>query len=462
MDLPTAASIAADVRARRRKAVDVMREHLDLTARLEPPLNTYAHLDAERAMRQAEAVDRKAAAGEDPGPLAGVPVSVKDLIAVGGLPFASGSRLFAGNVAAEDAPSVARLRAAGACITGKTTTSELGSKGVGDSPLTGVTRNPHDTERTPGGSSAGAAAGVAAGLVPVALGTDGGGSIRIPASFCGLVGVKATFGRVPVWPPSAAGGLARVGPIARSVGDAALVLNVVAGPDERDPSSTRLPPWQPIATGAAIPRGLRLGWCEDFRYGWASADVRSATGEAARELANALQVTLGSWHGLEHDPLDAWSSQFYGGIAARLASAGAEDKMDLLDPPLAREFANWKTFGERELAARQAMGDRCKQEIAAAFERFDLLLTPATPVTALPVGRDAPEGHEALGAVGWSYFTYPVNLAGNPAASYPVGVDADGLPIGLQLIARKGDEATLLAALFALEKLLPLGAGPRP
>ncbi|GAC1524801.1 MAG: amidase [Ramlibacter sp.] len=452
MDTTTATGIAALVRSGKASAEQVMRDYLDRTARLEPLLNTYAHLDSDGAMRQAQAVDRRIAAGQDPGVMAGVPVSVKDLIAVGGLPLTFGSRLFTDNIASEDAPAVARLREAGACITGKTTTSELGSKGVGDSPLTGVTRNPWNPAHTPGGSSAGAAAGVAAGLVPVALGTDGGGSIRIPASFCGLVGFKGSFGRVPVWPPSATPSLAHVGPLATNVADVALLLNVLAGPDVRDPSSLQLGGWSPYSLESAAPTGLRLGWCDDFGYGWADSQVRAAGRQAASRLASALGTRLVSWEGLRMDPAPAWSSLFYTSIARRLGMLEIADpqREALLDPVLMRKVVAARAALSDDADAALASG--CRAEIAQAFERFDLLLMPTTPVSALGVGQDAPPRRQAAGAVEWSYFTYPFNLSGHPAASYPAGVSSDGLPLGLQLVARHGQEHVLLAALACLQR----------
>lgn len=455
MDTTTATGIAHLIRSRKASAVQVMREYLDRTARLEPLLNTYAHLDAEGAMRQAEGVDKHIAAGRAPGPLAGIPVSVKDLIAVGGLPLSFGSRLFEDNVAAEDAPGVARLRAAGACITGKTTTSELGSKGVGDSPLTGVTRNPWNTAHTPGGSSAGAAAGVAAGLVPVALGTDGGGSIRIPSSFCGLVGIKGSFGRVPVWPPSATPSLAHVGPLATNVADAALLFNLLAGPDVRDPSSMQLPPWSPFALESIDLGGLRLGWCEDFAYGWADSEVRAAGREATSRLASALHTAVEPWEGLQTDPAPAWSRLFYASIAQRLGVADKPDarKEALLDPLLARQVAEARAAPAGDVFT--ALANSCRAEITRAFERFDLILMPTTPVRALLVGQDSPPGRAAAGAVEWSYFTYPFNLSGNPAASFPAGVASDGLPMGVQLVARHGQEHVLFAALAQLQNAMP-------
>jgi Asp-tRNA(Asn)/Glu-tRNA(Gln) amidotransferase A subunit family amidase len=452
----SATEIASQVRQRRVRAQQVMRHFLDRTERLEPALNTYVTLDAEGAMAAAAAVDAQIADGVDPGPLAGLPVSVKDLIAVQGLRQTFGSRLFASNIAADDAPSVQRVRQAGGCIVGKTTTSELGSKAVGDCPLTGVTVNPWRAGYTPGGSSAGAAAGVAAGLVPLALGTDGGGSIRIPASFCGLVGIKGTFGRVPVWPPSATPGFAHVGPLARNVGDAIALFTAIAGPHEGDPSS-RLP--DPLRWHAGVPRraGVRIGWCADFSYGWALGEAQVLAQEAALALGLAFDAPAQRWSGLREDPASAWSCEFYASIARRLdlADGPRPEVESQLDASLAREVAHMRTLAGPQLQAARDLKARCIQEVAQAFEQFDLLVMPTMPVAALPVGHDAPPGHEIEGAVAWSYFTYPFNIAGNPAASYPAGLDAQGLPLGVQLVARHGDEALLLDALLALEQAMP-------
>jgi len=459
MENLSACEIADQVRQGRLSARQVMRHYLDRTERLEPALNTYVTLDAAGAMAASEAVDRQVATGHDPGPLTGVPVSVKDLIAVKGLRQTFGSRLFAQNMVTDDAPSVARIRAAGGCIVGKTTTSELGSKAVGTSPLTGATRNPWNQGHTAGGSSAGAAAGVAAGLVPLALGTDGGGSIRIPASFCGLVGIKGSYGRVPVWPASATPGLAHVAPLARNVRDALLLFDVVAGPHEGDPSSLHFGPWQSAPRELA---GLRIGWCTDFAYGWADPGLKAVIHDAALRLASALKTVLQPWEGLPADPVQAWSTEFYAGIAQRLKlfeSAVPETEAQL-DPLLAAQIARARSLGPRALDLAREGRARCAAQVEAAFSRFDLLLMPTMPVEAPPVGRDAPAGHEAEGAVEWSYFTYPFNLAGNPAASYPAGLGPGGLPVGLQLVARIGDEATLFAALLALEQALPVPAFP--
>ena len=233
----TALDLSRAIAARQVSPVELMQACLARIEQIDPQLNCFASYTPELAMEAARRAEQALMSGQPLGPLHGLPISVKDLIAVKDLRYTFGSRAMADNVAGADAPSVERIRAAGACIIGKSTTSEFGCKAVGDSPLTGITRNPWNTGATPGGSSAGAAASVAAGLTPFALGTDGGGSIRIPASLCGLFGIKAQFGRVPVYPVSATPTLAHVGPLARTVRDAALLLSVISGQDDRDPFS---------------------------------------------------------------------------------------------------------------------------------------------------------------------------------------------------------------------------------
>jgi aspartyl-tRNA(Asn)/glutamyl-tRNA(Gln) amidotransferase subunit A len=455
----TAAEIAAAVRRREVTAVAVMRTFLDRIERLEPRFNTFATLTPEAALQQAHHVDKLIAGARDPGPLAGVPVSIKDLIAVRDVRQASGSKLLADHVAPQDAPSVERLRHAGACIVGKSTTSELGSKAVGDSPLTGITRNPWNRERTPGGSSSGAAAQVAARMVPVALGTDGGGSIRIPASFCGVFGIKARFGRVPVWPPSAAAPLAHVGPFTHSVRDAALVLSVIAGRDARDEGSLRLPVPDFAASLAQGVQGLRVGWCSTLGFGRVEADVLEACRAAAERLeAEGAQVRAIE-PPLVRDPAPAWNRLFYGGIGQRLAElAPTAAQRELVNPALRQAVAELEAFGPPVEAELTALRQETSERIEAVFRTVDVLLTPTLPVTALPVGVDVPAGHEGRNAVDWSYFTYPLNLTGHPAASFPVGLDGTGLPVGLQIVGPLDGEAAILRVAAALERLRPIVA----
>ena len=461
MDLDTVArgsavEIAAAVRMGAMSATEVVRACLARIERLEPRFNTFVTVTADEALAAAARVDAIVAAGGDPGPLAGVPVSVKDLIAMKGVRQTFGSLLLADNVAQHDAPAVERLRAAGACIVGKSTTSELGSKGVGDSPLTGITRNPWDPARTPGGSSSGAAAGVAAGIVPVALATDGGGSIRIPASFCGLFGIKARFGRVPVWPPAATPMLAHVGPITRTVRDAALMLSVIAGHDPRDPNAVQAP--VPDFSGSlnAGVAGLRIGWCPSFGYGGADAQVLARCAEAALALAAHGAQVEELPPPFARDPGPAWNHMFYGRIAQRLAElAPTPERMALVNPALRAAAAHEQSAAALDDARADALRAQVLAETVDLFRRVDVLLTPTLPVTALPVEVDVPPGHAGRNAVDWSWFTYPFNLTGHPAASVPVG-NVDGLPVGLQVVAGLDGERTILRVAALLEQLYPV------
>lgn len=397
---------------------------------LEPTLNSFAHLDPEGARRDAAAATARQAAGARLSPLDGIPTSVKDLIAQKDLPQRFGSRTTPATPVPEDAPSVARLRAAGAVFLGKSTTSEFGCKGVGDSPLCGITRNPWNTDLTPGGSSCGAAAMVAAGLVPYALGTDGGGSVRIPAALTGLFGIKGQFGRVPVYPVSATPTLAHVGPLTRTVEDAALVMEVISGFDRRDPFAVA----GDIPGFAALPgadKPLRIAFSPTLGYARPTQAVRDAVAAAARSIEGlGHRVEL-----VEHvfdDPVELWMSEFYAGAGTRLSETirTAPDMidpgvLDMLRPALSQEMHDYYT----KVFERYAL----REKVRIFFETYDLLISPTLPCTAFPVGLNAPPDWPDRRPVGWVSYTYPFNLTGHPAASLPIGFDAEGLPVGLQV-----------------------------
>ncbi len=449
----SAREIAAAVASRKISPREVVIASLDRAEAVEPALNAFVQIDRDGALAQAEALERALAQGASPGPLAGVPVSVKDLIDVAGLRASYGSLTLKDAVAEADAPSVERLRRAGAIIIGKTTTSELGYRGYTQSLVHGDTRNPWDTARTPGGSSGGAVASVAAGVTPVALGTDGGGSIRSPAAFTGLVGIKASFGRVPVWPASATPTLAHVGPIARSVDDAALLLSVIAGPDRRDAFSL-YPPMAEEPDAAAVKR-LRVAFSPTLGYGRVDANVAAVVAEAVRRLA-AIWPGIDVVEAVCPDPAEILSAEFIGGCSARLGDA-VDATPDLIDPPLLEAIRAFRRTSADRYATllRQRLVHR--ETMRLFFERYDLLLTPTTPAVAWRLGPGVPPGHET--AAVWSYFTYPFNLAGLPAATLPAGL-ADGLPVGLQLAAPLLEEARIIASMRLAEVVL--GRLPTP
>jgi aspartyl-tRNA(Asn)/glutamyl-tRNA(Gln) amidotransferase subunit A len=433
------------------EAVDASLARLEAT---EPQLRSFVTVLAAQARRDADDADRRRRRGDTLGPLHGVPVSVKDLIAVGGVKYTLGSRSMAENVAPADAAAVERLRRAGAIIIGKTTTSEYGCKAVGDSPLTGSTRNPWNLAKTAGGSSAGAAASVAAGVTALAVGTDGGGSIRIPAALTGLVGIKPQFARVPVHPTSATPTLGHVCPLARTVRDAALLFGALAGYDARDPFSVPAPVPDVAAACERDPRPLRIAWSPTFGYAPVEPEVREIAERAAQVFAalgchvDEVEAPFGP------DPADLWTAEFYAGIGARLGPV-LRKTPDLLDPDVAAVV-------ERATAVRaedyyRAVFGRCefRERVRRFFDGYDLLLSPTLPIAGVDAGVAIPPSLADRNIVTWVCYTYPFNLTGQPAASIPAGFTADGLPVGLQLVARPYREEDLFAAAAAFEAARP-------
>ena len=450
-----AADLAAAIARRKISPVEVVDVVLARIEALER-LNAYVTLDAEGARHAARAAERAVMRkGARLGPLHGVPFSVKDLVVTKGVRTTFGTPIYKDNVPTEDAPMVARLKAAGAIMIGKTNTPTFGWIGATHNPLFGATRNPWNLERTPGGSSGGAAAAVAAGLAPLAVGTDGGGSIRIPASFSGIYGLKPTFGRIPVHPPSAAWSLSHVGPMARTVRDAALMLQVSAGPDERDASSLPAPGVDYAKALRGGVKGLRVAYSDTLGYAEVvDPEVREACGKAARafrELGCRVEEIDPGWP----SPFAAWRAIFAGGIATRLASYTSE--RDKIDAGLLRIVD--EALKSPPTAFVQAFFDRLAwlEHPRRLFEGYDLLLTPTLARPAFAVGLD--NATEIAGRPvpewAWSPFTYPFNLTGQPAASVPCGFTKGGLPIGLQVVGRRFDDATVLRASAAFEAARP-------
>jgi Asp-tRNA(Asn)/Glu-tRNA(Gln) amidotransferase A subunit family amidase len=435
-------------------ATEIMAETLSRIESLEPMLNAFVTPTPERAMEAAREADRLLAEGGEPGPLHGVPISVKDLINVGGVRTTFGSRTMADNIVREDAPSVERARAAGACVIGKTTTTEFGCKaGGGDSPLSGVTRNAWDPSKTTGGSSAGAATSVAAGVTPFALGTDGGGSIRIPASLCGVFGIKAQYGRVPVFPTSATPTLGHVGPISRTVRDAALLLGVISGFDARDPASVSEPGPDFLAACEAPVDGMRVAWSPTLGYARPTSEVLEITEEAVRAI-EGLGLSVDLVEEVMDDPVELWNAEFFAGAGTRLKDA-LRNSRELLDPAVADVLdgaleATVTDYYEK-VFARYGL----REQIRRFFEQYDLLLTPTLPVPAFGAGVNVPPELPDRNVVSWVYYTYPFNLTGNPAASVPCGFTTEGLPVGLQMVAGTNREADVLRLSAAFESARP-------
>ena len=416
--------------------------------------NAYCLIRDSEALDLARQSEQRWHAGEPAGLLDGVPVSVKDLLLTSGWPTLRGSLTIDENGPwTVDAPAVARLREHGAVLLGKTTTPEFGWKGVTDSPLTGVTRNPWDPSRTPGGSSGGAAAAVASVMGPLALGTDGGGSIRIPASFCGIVGLKPTHGRVPVYPPSTFGTLSHVGPMARTVADAALLLDALGSPDFRDPLA--LDRRAPVSAelGEISIGGLRVAHSPALGYAKVDPEVAAAVQGAVTALEQAgAVVTLADPEFTS--PLPVFDVLWYAG-AAKIVDDIPEARRHLIDPGLAEIAEEGRGYSAGGYL--QALRERSELGIAmgAFHQAYDLLVLPTEPIVAFTAGAEVPDGSAQPRWTNWTPFTYPFNMSHQPAATVPCGFSASGLPIGVQVVGARHADGLVLAACAAIEAALP-------
>ncbi|MFF5442815.1 amidase [Streptomyces achromogenes] len=446
----TAVRLLEGYRAGEFSPVEVTGQVLERARRIQPEVNAFVRLTEEDALARARESEERWRRGEPAGLLDGVPVTVKDLLLLRGHPTLRGSTtLTEQGTWHEDAPPVARLREHGAVFVGKTTTPEFGWKAVTDSPLTGITRNPYDTSRTAGGSSGGSAAAVALGAAPLSLGTDGGGSIRVPAAFCGVFGLKPTYGRVPLYPASAFGTLSHTGPMTRDAADAALLLDVIGTPDARDWSA--LPPASGSFTEALAGgvRGLRVAYSPSLG---GQVAVRPAVAAAVRRAVARL-AGLGAY--VEEtdpdlsDPVDAFHTLWFTG-AARVTQDLSAHRRRLLDPGLREICALGARTSALEYLAAVDVRVRLGRRMGRFHERYDLLVTPTVPVTAFAAGREVPEGSAHRRWTGWTPFTYPFNLTQQPAATVPVGTDGDGLPVGMQIVAARHRDDLVLRAAHAL------------
>ena len=451
----SAVELASMIRARAVSPVEVMQDLLKRIDRLNPKLNAFVTMHSEEAMCSARKAEEALMHGNLWGPLHGVPLHVKDNLSVAGSRTTYGSKLLETNVTTEDCPAVERLRKAGMILVGRTNTPEQGWKGVTDNRVFGITRNPWNTALTPGGSSGGASAAVAAGLGPIGVGTDGGGSLRIPASFCGVFGFKPSFGRVPNWPGSGGAMLRHIGTITRTVGDMAAALDVMAGPDPRDLLSL---PATCESYSAPLDQGIcgkRIAYSPNLGYAHVDPEVAAICQKAAERLAAAgchVETIPLDWT----DPYDTWSVFFFGSAAASLEKKLATQG-DLLDPGLRRVVdAGLKLRGvdfANALAARHELWEKVRR----VYDRFDLLLCPTLPVPPFAVGQDDadPIADRKLGPLQWTQFTYPFNLTGQPVASVPAGWTKSGLPVGLQIIGNRHADLLVLQASRAWEQIQP-------
>jgi aspartyl-tRNA(Asn)/glutamyl-tRNA(Gln) amidotransferase subunit A len=451
------ASLTSAFRRRALSPVDVARALILRIEALDPPVNAIVHVDRITTLAMAEASEARYAVGEPLSPLDGVPVTIKDLSAVAGWPRRRGSLLLdPTKPSAEDTPCVARLREAGAVFLAKTATPEGGCKVVTRSPVHGVTANPYDLTKTPGGSSGGAAAALALGFGPLAQGSDGAGSIRIPASSTNVFGLKPGFGRVPAFPPDPDMPMSVVGPMARTIADGALMLAVMARPEPRDPFMWPVPfvPPQDLAdpslAGLRIAFSPRLGCTAPLR----DREVDELVAEAAPLLADAGAVVVESDPVWPVDPFEPFKVFWETGCAAGV-DAVQPALRPLLDPLLLTVAAAGRAVTraglQRAIEQRLALSSAAR----AFFNTVDLLVGPVMPVPPYGVDRDVPEGY-ADEDWHWCPYTYPWNLTGQPAVSVPIGFTRCGLPVGVQIIGPMGSEATLLRAAAAIECRRPL------
>lgn len=450
--------LAAAIRAKKVSPVEVINSVYARVHEVNPKINAFCTLTEDRARQQAKEAKAAVMRGDRLGALHGVPVSIKDVFLTRGVRTMFGSHIRENFVPEEDAPAVAKLLAAGAILIGKTTTPEFAFKPVTDSPLTGITRNPWDLKKTPGGSSGGACAAVAAGLGPIAIGSDAGGSIRAPSSFTGIFGLKPSFGRVAYY-PSAPVPLVHAGPMARTVRDAALTLNVIAGPDERDLVSLPADATDYLSACEGGIRGLRVGWSPALGYAKVDPQVRALTEAAVNAFENSLGCKVEASDPGFESPWESLSILMVMNFALRFRGFLPEWE-SRMDPDLVKLIRNVERLGPADfgeaLAKRVALWDTTRK----FFGRFDLLLTPTLPLTAFDAGRLSPDGMPvAAGSLipfaDWSPFTYPWNITGQPAASVPCGFTREGLPVGLQIVGRRYADATVLRAAAAFEEVRP-------
>jgi len=424
-------------------------------AALNPKLNAFCWIAEEEALAAAKASGQRWHSGAPLSALDGVPASIKDLILTRGWPTLRGSHTVDPAQAWDvDAPAVARLREGGVVLLGKTTTPEFGCKGETNSPKTGITRNPWDPSKTTGGSSGGAAAAVAAGMGPLAIGTDGAGSVRIPAAFCGNFGHKPSFGRVPAYPLSPFGSVAHLGPHTMCVHDAALAMNLLSRPDPRDWTSLQ-PDGRDYRVGLEDGvRGLRVAWSSTLGYAKdVHPEVARACAAAVAKLADLGAIVEAVDPGFE-DPLDISTGLWFCGAWLIWNTLSAEQQA-CTDPDFAAEAQLGSRYSALDLQQLQMRRGALGTHMRQFMQRYDLLVTPSV---AVPAFEARPAGHQRMDAssmLGWTPFSYPFNLTQQPACTLPCGLSKDGLPIGLQIVGPMFDDAGVLRAARALESVLP-------
>ena len=443
------------IRSKALSPVELTRAVLERIERANPKINAFCTVTAEAALASARTAEEAVMKGGPLGPLHGVPVSIKDLALVKGVPAKFGSFVFEKRVGEIDAPYVRRLKEAGAIVVGKTTTPEFGWKALGDSPLTGITRNPWNLGMTSGGSSAGAAAAAAAGLGPLHQGSDGAGSIRVPSAFSGIYGFKPSFGRVPMWPISNTDSASHTGPMTRTVADAALMLAVMAGPDDWDRQSLDAPPADYVGRLRESIRGLRVGWSLDLgclRVDPEVGQVAKRAAEAFAELGCAVEeakVSLPDTREMIHL---LWNSHYAGNYGSVL-----KEFRSRMDPGLVAAIEDGRRYTAEAYVEMRGRKNGYCDAVRALFDTYDLLLTPTVSVAAFEVGRLNPAHfpQHVWDWFPWAGFSYPFNFTGQPAATVPAGFTPSGMPVGLQIVGRRLADLQVLQASAAFEQARP-------
>jgi aspartyl-tRNA(Asn)/glutamyl-tRNA(Gln) amidotransferase subunit A len=446
----TAAELSTLYRSGDASPVEALTAILARAEAVDPRINALTLVDAEPALDAARLSEARWKLGRPLSPLDGVPVSIKELVRAQGWPHTMASVLTDKTPAMEDAPAVARLREAGAVVYAQNTSPEYGFKGVTDSPLHGITRNPWNLALTPGGSSGGSGAAVAAGLGPLAVGTDGGGSVRIPSAFCGLVGLKATYGRIPAWPPSMHGDLANTGPMTRTTLDCALMLNQMARPDARDPF-----PAQPEDKDYTVGldrgvRGLKIGLVMKFGDVFLDPEIEARVNAAAKTFEQLGAVV----EPISPPPQSADAGSVFVvhwfSALQRLLQLYPAEKHDQFDPQLLQNAR----VGEKYTVQTLVDAMVARRELSTAwnllFANYDLVISPTLNVLPFPVGQAFPAGPDGSANFAWSN-TALFNLTRHPAVTAPLGLGASGLPAGLQIVAAHYRDDRVLQASAALE-----------
>jgi aspartyl-tRNA(Asn)/glutamyl-tRNA(Gln) amidotransferase subunit A len=456
-DNPISLSATALLEHYRKKTLsplEVTRAVLARIAALQPSLNAFLLVDEAAALAAARASEARWMQGAPQGLLDGVPATVKDVMIARGWPTLRGSKSVRRDQPwDEDAPMVARMREQGAVLLGKTTTPEFGWKAIGDSPLTGITRNPWNRERTPGGSSAGAAVAAATGMGPLQLGSDGGGSIRIPSSFTGVFGIKPTFGLVAAAPPSPFAVVSHTGPMTRTVEDAALMLSVIAAWDARDPYA--LPPAKRDYRGGLEGgvKGLRVAYSPTLGYAKVDPEVARVVEAAVRVLEAQGAIVEQADPGFA-SPRDAFWTLWCAGCAKVVSGMDATQRAQV-DPGMQVAAERGARLSAVDLISAEGERALLMQKTNAFLARYDVLLTPTVAVPALPVGQDLNDPKTEEIWIDWTPFSYPFNMSRQPAASIPCGFTSAGLPVGLQAVAALDRDALVLRVARAYETAHP-------